>query len=203
MVIANIGAVKDVTGEKQMDDKKWQSYIKEFTGGYDQGILENPVSAGNHLGIGLEFFEGQNIDAKNKKFLDIGCCDGALKKHIKSEWYGMDIFEQSIENYKKADLHELPYADNEFDILFCNHVLEHVLAPYICIQEMKRVVKTGGSVIVGVPVLPYFKCSEHIYLLTEEAWEWLLGMAGFGMVTKQNFKHSVMFHCKKLKDTEQ
>ena len=181
-----------------MNEEKWVEYIKKFTGGIEQGSHNYVPNDNNHLGIGLNFFKKQNIDSKDKTFLDLGCGSDCLRKEIKAEWHGTDIFEQDYENYTKADCHALPYADKSFDIIFCNHVLEHVLAPYICIQEMKRVLKDDGCIIIGVPVWPHFKCAEHIYLLVEDSWEWMLSHADLGVSNKQSFEHSVLFCCKKL-----
>jgi SAM-dependent methyltransferase len=49
------------------------------------------------------------------------------------------------------DLHEIPLEDNKFDILFCNHVLEHVDDAKKCMQELFRVLKPGGWGIMQVP----------------------------------------------------
>jgi SAM-dependent methyltransferase len=49
------------------------------------------------------------------------------------------------------DLHEIPLEDNKFDILFCNHVLEHVDDAKKCMQELFRVLKKGGWGIMQVP----------------------------------------------------
>ncbi|MBX2915950.1 MAG: methyltransferase domain-containing protein [Cyclobacteriaceae bacterium] len=51
----------------------------------------------------------------------------------------------------KADIHHLPFADNTFDIVLCNHVLEHVADDVKAMQELKRVLKPGGWAILQVP----------------------------------------------------
>jgi SAM-dependent methyltransferase len=49
------------------------------------------------------------------------------------------------------DLHHIPLEDNRFDVVFCNHVLEHVADDKQCMSELYRVMKPGGWGIFQVP----------------------------------------------------
>jgi SAM-dependent methyltransferase len=49
------------------------------------------------------------------------------------------------------DLHSIPLEDNRFDVVFCNHVLEHVDDALQCMKELHRVMKPGGWGIMQVP----------------------------------------------------
>lgn len=51
----------------------------------------------------------------------------------------------------KADLRDLPFEENAFDIIFCNHVLEHIQEDEKAMQELFRVMKPGGWGIFQVP----------------------------------------------------
>tara|TARA_B100001245_G_C22839795_1_gene403719 strand:- start:6 stop:770 length:765 start_codon:yes stop_codon:yes gene_type:complete len=51
----------------------------------------------------------------------------------------------------KMDIHEIPFEENTFDVIFCNHVLEHVDSDIKAMQEMLRVLKPGGWAILQVP----------------------------------------------------
>ena len=44
----------------------------------------------------------------------------------------------------KADICNLPFKDNSFDVIFCNHVLEHIPDDTKAMQELFRVLKPGG-----------------------------------------------------------
>jgi len=51
----------------------------------------------------------------------------------------------------KADICDLPFKDNEFDVVFCNHVLEHIPEDYKAMQELYRVLKKGGFGVFQIP----------------------------------------------------
>ena len=51
----------------------------------------------------------------------------------------------------QADICKLPFADNEFDVIFCNHVLEHIPDDTKAMQELYRVLKPGGMGIFQIP----------------------------------------------------
>lgn len=49
------------------------------------------------------------------------------------------------------DLHDIPLEDNQYDVVFCNHVLEHVDNDVQCMSELYRIMKPGGWGIMQVP----------------------------------------------------
>lgn len=51
----------------------------------------------------------------------------------------------------KADICNLPFADNEFDVILCNHVLEHIPDDSKAMQELYRVLKPEGMGIFQIP----------------------------------------------------
>ena len=46
---------------------------------------------------------------------------------------------------------DIPLEDNQYDVVFCNHVMEHVDDPIRCMSEPNRVMKPGGWAIMQVP----------------------------------------------------
>jgi len=52
----------------------------------------------------------------------------------------------------KADICNLPFADDEFDMILCNHVLEHIPDDPQAMKELYRVLKPGGTAIFQVPL---------------------------------------------------
>jgi predicted SAM-dependent methyltransferase len=51
----------------------------------------------------------------------------------------------------KADICNLPFENNTYDIIFCNHVLEHIPDDTKAMQELYRVLKPGGMGIFQIP----------------------------------------------------
>ncbi len=51
----------------------------------------------------------------------------------------------------KADICNLPFEDNSYDIILCNHVLEHIPDDTKAMQELYRVLKVGGMGIFQIP----------------------------------------------------
>lgn len=51
----------------------------------------------------------------------------------------------------KADICNLPFENNSFDIVFCNHVLEHIEDDNKAMSELFRVLKPGGMGIFQIP----------------------------------------------------
>ncbi len=52
----------------------------------------------------------------------------------------------------KADICALPFDDESYDLIICNHVLEHIPDDHTAMQELYRVLKTGGTLIAQVPL---------------------------------------------------
>jgi SAM-dependent methyltransferase len=51
----------------------------------------------------------------------------------------------------KADICNLPFEDNQYDVILCNHVLEHIPDDTKAMQELLRVLKPGGIAILQIP----------------------------------------------------
>ncbi|WP_143962045.1 class I SAM-dependent methyltransferase [Litoribacter populi] len=52
----------------------------------------------------------------------------------------------------KMDIHQIPFEDETFDVVFCNHVMEHVDDDISACKEINRVLKKDGWGIVQSPV---------------------------------------------------
>lgn len=108
---------------------------------------------------------------KRKNFLDIGCGQGGWIRQLltvlpkDSDISLVDISEEYLNkariNLNKVKEHtlsyylasgtQLPFKDNSFDFVTCHRVLMHIANPSLAIQEMWRVLKPGGIVVILEP----------------------------------------------------
>jgi ubiquinone/menaquinone biosynthesis C-methylase UbiE len=104
----------------------------------------------------------KGLDLKGKVVLDAGCGTGwfsmeAARRGAKvvSTDVGINLLKQVEKkcNSKKvaADLLQLPFNDNSFDIVVCSDVIEHTINPKLAIREIARVAKPDAYVSVTVP----------------------------------------------------
>ena len=117
--------------------------------------------------------------------LDVGCHSGTftediLKKIKTKEVYGIDISPSAIALAKKriphghfevSDAAKLPFKDNFFEAVFCLEVLEHVDNPQEVLNEIKRVLKVNGYVVLLVPTdNKLFKIVWFLWTLVYPVW---------------------------------
>jgi SAM-dependent methyltransferase len=62
----------------------------------------------------------------------------------------------------KLDVEQLPFADGEFDLIICNHVLEHVAAPQRALAELHRCLTPAGLLIAQTPYSSRLKCTFEV-----------------------------------------
>lgn len=93
------------------------------------------------------------LNKEDKKILEIGCGAKSYKKLFpKAKWIATDI--KKCENMDKIeDVRKLSYKNNEFDVVFCIFVLEHVFEYEKAVSEIHRVLKKDGLLIAGTPFI--------------------------------------------------
>jgi ubiquinone/menaquinone biosynthesis C-methylase UbiE len=95
--------------------------------------------------------------------LDVGCGERPYEYLFKDGKYtGIDIESSGRpSNMKQPDFYyngrDFPFKDDQFDMVICTQVLEHVPEPLSLLKEMARVCKRGGGVIISLP----FVYQEH------------------------------------------
>lgn len=91
-----------------------------------------------------------------------------VDKFIASNYHRSgDIRVLKNQKFLQADGEKLPFKDNEFDYVICNHVLEHVEDPYAFLNEQFRVAKKGyieTPSLIGEFLIPK---KSHKWLILE------------------------------------
>ena len=102
--------------------------------------------------------------------LDLGCGTGEMMKQILQtdnckELYGIDLSEEMLAVAKSklpdqvklllGDSESLPFPDNFFDVVYCNDSFHHYPAPRNVLSEVQRVLKPGGTFLMGDCWQPY------------------------------------------------
>jgi len=72
-------------------------------------------------------------------------------RKLKNLQYHTGDLESPIADYK-FDVQYIPFENNSYDIVICNHVLEHVPNDKKAMSEILRILKPGGFAILQVPV---------------------------------------------------
>ena len=73
------------------------------------------------------------------------------------DYYPCD-FSPERYNYKgnarvhKVDITQIPFEENYFDVIICNHVLEHIIDDRLAMRELYRVLKPNGWAYLQVPI---------------------------------------------------
>lgn len=102
------------------------------------------------------------------RFLDVGCGHRRFAGYFNVErYYGLEYPTTFGSDGTSVDVFgtalALPFADRMFDTVASFETLEHVTDTAQMIDELRRVVRPGGSVIVSVPFLWGEHCQPHDY----------------------------------------
>ncbi|WP_132059381.1 class I SAM-dependent methyltransferase [Halorussus amylolyticus] len=114
----------------------------------------------------LELLSDKSFDA----VLDVGCGDGQLTNMIAdacnaAHVCGIDISEELVfhaaERGVSAEVvnlneDEFPFADAEFDLVYCSEVVDYLWDVDHCFSEIRRVLRDGGIFVVSTPNLAAF-----------------------------------------------
>lgn len=137
-------------------------------------------------------FVRQNVQPRSL-VLDVGCGDGILGTFLTAEnlctVFGVDISEYALKRAREkgvggclcdASKQALPFQDSTFDTLVMVCVLEHILNPGMALREAKRVVRTGGTILITLPNVAHY-ANRLSFLLGRTSQDFLHTHPGEGM----------------------
>jgi SAM-dependent methyltransferase len=72
-----------------------------------------------------------------------------IKQHLPLEYIKCDLYPKK--DWREIDITKIDFNDSYFDILICNHVIEHVPDHLLALKEITRVLKKDGIAIIQTP----------------------------------------------------
>ena len=136
-----------------IDNKSFRSFLPYGYGKQRPNVLSpSTLSLERHRLFWLYLKNDTDFFSKSIKVLHFAPEQCFLKrfKQLKNLDYTTTDLVSPIADVK-ADICDLPFEDNSYDVIFCNHVLEHIPDDTKAMQELFRVLKPGGWGIFQIP----------------------------------------------------
>lgn len=118
------------------------------------------------------------ITEKREKVADIAGGAGIVSQWLMKRGYDVSLVEFSDEAIGEAKkrgvkhiyqnkiegVGSLPFADDSFDIVFFGDIIEHLFDPESALEEIRRILKPSGRLIISCPNIAYWRFRTY-YLI--------------------------------------
>lgn len=167
--------------------------LQRYDDAYFSYEIENEKKFFQLMRFGLDDIRFDRIETslpkESRSFLDIGCATGLLLDHIRRRNWdvrGVEICRPSAQygiQERGVDIHigtldEAQFADARFDVVHFSHLIEHLNSPGAFLNEVARITKPGGWVLVTTPNTQGFQArvfqknwrsaiADHLYLFSK------------------------------------
>jgi len=163
--------LKGDTYTDPIDGKSFKQFLPYGYGEQRPNVLSpSTLSLERHRLMWLYLQNETDFFIATKKVLHMApeqCFLPIFKKMKNLDYTTADLYSPIVD--VKADILDLPFEDESFDIVFCNHVLEHIEDDSKAMKELYRVLKLGGMGIFQVPQdLGLEKTYEDFSITSEE-----------------------------------
>lgn len=166
--------------------------LQRYDDAYFSYEIENEKKFFQLMLYGLRDIRFEQLESSlppdQRSFLDIGCATGLLLDHLRHrEWdvRGVEICRPSAQfgiqerglDIQIGTLEEARFPDGRFDVVHFSHLIEHLNSPGIFLDEVARILKPGGWVLVTTPNTQGFQAqlfqqnwrsaiADHLYLFS-------------------------------------
>lgn len=138
------------------------------------------------------------------RILDLGCGAGKYLHYLEElgwDGYGLDVSKRAVEGARasgldqvsEGELKDANFPNDFFDAVNMHHVFEHLPNPNETLQEVKRILKPGGEVIITLPNFSSLASKvfgkywggidipRHLFHFNHKSLEFVLAKNGFEM----------------------
>lgn len=143
-------------GNNYIDPIDGRSFRKFLPYGYgkqrENALSPSTLSLERHRLLWLYLQNETDFFTVHKKVLHMApeqCFLKKFKQQKNLEYITADLYSPIAD--VKADICNLPFENNSFDVVFCNHVLEHIHDDTKAMKELYRVLKPNGIGIFQIP----------------------------------------------------
>lgn len=187
--------------------RMWQLRNSVASADYDHRAFDSPIPVQRYwqrarYRIILELLESCRRGG-GEAVLDIGCGSSRIIQDL-PEAIGLDILLPKLRFLRdrharlvQGSVLALPFPDGAFDAVICSEVIEHIPDQPQLLNEMSRVLRSGGTLILGTPdygrwlwwvlewiygkILPGAYAHEHITYFTRESLAERLRATGYAI----------------------
>ena len=197
-----------------IDNKSYRKFLPYGYGKQRENALSpGTLSLERHRQMWLYLNNETDFFTQNYKVLHIAPEQEFLRKFKKMknlDYTSADLYSPIVD--VKADILDLPFEDESFDVVFCNHVLEHIEEDQKAMSELYRVMKKGGWGIFQVPMKNSLEKSYEDFSITDpkerqkhfgqyDHVRWY-GMDYFSRLEQAGFTVDINFYSKKFSPEE-
>ena len=197
-----------------IDNKSYRKFLPYGYGKQRENALSpGTLSLERHRQMWLYLNNETDFFTQNYKVLHIAPEQEFLRKFKKMknlDYTSADLYSPIVD--VKADILDLPFEDESFDVVFCNHVLEHIEEDQKAMSELYRVMKKGGWGILQVPMKNSLEKSYEDFSITDpkerqkhfgqyDHVRWY-GMDYFSRLEQAGFTVDINFYSKKFSPEE-
>lgn len=186
------------------DYKRIDEYYNELM----LDIYPQPPDEG-HTAWAMEVIDGwiASIADQCGNVLDVGCGEGFLQEAFENLGFGYvgvslgaDVTEaeKKTRNVWEQDFHFLSFADENFDLVFSRHALEHSPMPLFALMEWHRVSRAWLCLILPNPRFWTDYGKNHYSVLRLNQTKFLLDRAGWEIISQDHTRYEFRFLCQKV-----
>jgi SAM-dependent methyltransferase len=141
--------------------RMWQLRNSVASSDYDHRAFDSPIPLQRHWQrrrhrIVLGYLASRP-SGRPTSILDVGCGSSRIIQDL-PDAIGLDILFPKLRFLRgrhgrlvQGTAFALPFADAAFDAVICSEVLEHVSDDAAIVEELTRVLRPGGTLILGTP----------------------------------------------------